>query len=238
VVLQGASGGWLYYEWVNFAYSMGGGVMKKQFGWEGDVNTPLILNSPETIAATKFYIGLRPYNAGDFLSTGQNEEVELMRKGNIAMAIIWSDTLFSLTQSPEGAHFGFAPIPGGKSQIGGGIFYVNKRSKNPRLASEFIRFLLQKNVQHDLLTRGLCSPLRSAYDDAALAKVPYASALRTALDRGTYMAEAGPDADAVQQVVTTAIQQIWRRETTVEAGLQRAQDDLLKKRREIFALAK
>jgi len=79
---------------INFAYSMGGGVMRKQFGWEGDATTPLILDSPETIAATKFYIGLRPYSAGDFLSTGQNEQVELMRKGNIAMAVVWSDTLY------------------------------------------------------------------------------------------------------------------------------------------------
>ena len=236
VVLQGASGGWLYYEWVNFAYGMGGGVMKKKFGWEGDASTPLILDSPETIAATKFYVGLRSYSAGDFLSTGQNEQGELMRKGNVAMAIMWSDTLYSLVQSPIGGQLGFAPIPGGKSQIGGGIFYVNKSSKHAKLAADFLLFLLQQDTQVDLIARGLCSPLRSAYSAPGVGAVPYAPALLQALEKGAYMAEAGPDADAVQEAVTSTIQRIWRGETSVEAGLRDGQAALKKKRQEIFAL--
>lgn len=238
VVLQGANGGWLYYEWVNFAYSMGGGVMKKAFGWEGDAQTPLILDSPKTVAATQFYVGLRPYSAGDFLSTGQNEQVEMMRKGNVAMAIIWSDTLFSLVHSPIGDQLGFAPIPGDESQIGGGIFYVNKKSKHPKLAAEFLAFYFQRDTQRDLITRGLCSPLRSAYGEPGVEAVPYASALRQALEKGVYMTEAGPDADAVQEVVTSAVQRIWRGQTGVEVGLRDAQTELQKKRQAIFALVK
>jgi multiple sugar transport system substrate-binding protein len=238
VVLEGASGGWLYYEWVNFAYSMGGGVMKKSFGWEGDAQTPLILDSAETIAATRFYLGLRPYSAGDFLSTGQNEQVELMRKGNIAMAIIWSDTLFSLVHSPSGEQFGFAPIPGNRSQIGGGIFYINNRSKHAKLAAEFLAFYFQRDTQRDLIIRGLCSPLRSAYGEPGVEAVPYAAALRQALEEGVYMTEAGPDADAVQEGVTSAVQRIWRGETSVEAGLHDAETNLQKKRQAIFSLVK
>lgn len=239
VVLEGASGGWLYYEWVNFAYSMGGGVMKKSYGWEGDASTPLILDSPETIAATKFYLSLKPYTAGDFLSTGQNEQVELMRTGNIAMAIIWSDTLYQLVHSTNGTQFGFATIPGNKSQIGGGIFYVNKRSKHPELAAEFLQFYFQPDIQRDLMLQGLCSPVRNTYDDpVVIQQVPYASALKQALEEGVYMTEAGPDADAVQEDVTAAVQRIWRGETTVENGLHDAQVDLQKKRAAIFGMVK
>jgi len=239
VVLEGASGGWLYYEWVNFAYSMGGGVMKKSYGWEGDAATPLILDSPETIAATKFYVSLKPYTAGDFLSTGQNEQVEMMRGGNIAMAIIWSDTLFRLVHSPAGSQFGYAPIPGDKSQIGGGIFYINKKTKHPKLDAEFLQFYFQHDTQRDLMLQGLCSPVRSAYDDPTVIKeVPYAHALRQALEEGVYMTEAGPDADAVEEEVTSAVQRIWRGETTAETGLHEAQLDLQKKRAAIFAMVK
>ncbi len=238
-VLEGASGGWLYYEWVNFAYSMGGGVMKKSYGWEGDASTPLILDSPETIAATKFYVGLKPYSAGDFLSTGQNEEVEMMRKGNVAMAIIWSDTLFPMIHSPGGDQFGFAPIPGDESQIGGGIFYVNRKSNHPKLAAKFLKFYFQPDTQKELILHGVCSPVRSVYDDPGVAsQIPYAHALQQSLDRGVYMTEAGPDSDAVQEEVTTAIQKIWRGQSSVEDGLHSAQLSLQKKRQLIFAATK
>jgi len=238
VVLEGAGGGWLYYEWINFAYSMGGGVMKKQFGWEGDVYTPLIIDSPETVAATKYYLGLRPYSAGDFLSTGQNEQAELMRSGNIALAIMWSDVIYSLVHSPNGGRFGFSPIPGGKSQIGGGIYYFSKKSKQKKLAVDFVLFLMQKDTQRKLMEHGLCSPLRSAYDEPGVDKIPYAAALRQALEKGTYMAEAGPDADAVQEAVTLAVQRIARGEVSAEEGLREARVNLERKRAEIFNLAK
>jgi len=238
-VLEGANGGWLYYEWINFAYSMGGGVMKKSYGWEGDANTPLILDSPETVAATKFYVSLKPYSAGDFLSTGQNEQVELMKGGNIAMAIIWSDTLFPLVRSPGGDQFGFAAIPGEKSQIGGGIFYVNRKSRHVDLATKFLQFYFQPDTQRDLVLNGVCSPVRSVYEDPDVKRqIPYAEALALSLERGVYMSEAGPDADAVQDEVTSAIQRIWRGEATVEDSLRDAQISLQKKRQAIFSTSR
>ncbi len=35
VVMEGAPGGFLYWEWCNYAYGMNGGVMKKEAGWGG-----------------------------------------------------------------------------------------------------------------------------------------------------------------------------------------------------------
>jgi len=238
LVLQGASGGWLYYEWVNFAYSMGGGVMKKERGWQGDASTPLILGSPETQKATQFYVDLRPFSQGDFFSTGQNEQGELMRGGRAAMAIMWSDTLFAMLRAAPSQEFGFAPIPGGRSQIGGGSFYVNRHSKEPRLAAQFIHFLLQTDTQTELLQLGLCPPRRSAFQDAAASKVPYAKALQEALENAVYMAEAGPDSDLVQETVTAAVQKIARGAGDTATVLKAAQTDLEKKRSEIFAAVK
>ena len=130
---------------------MGGGVERKHYGWEGKQDTPLILDSPETIAATKFYISLKPFDATDFFSTGQAEQQEAMRTKNIAMAIVWSDSLFALANSPEGSKFGFAPIPGDKSLIGGGTFFVNRHSRNPKQAVEYVVHVMQRGAQvnHD-----------------------------------------------------------------------------------------
>src|SRR4051812_32924426 len=43
VVLQGSTDDWLYYEWSNFLFGMGGAVMKKDYGWQSDLKTPLTL---------------------------------------------------------------------------------------------------------------------------------------------------------------------------------------------------
>lgn len=236
LVLQGASGGWLYYEWCNFAYSMKGGVLRKDHGWAGDVSTPVILDSPETIAATKFYLGLKPFSAGDYFATGQNEQVKLMKERKGAMAIMWSDVLHDLIRDDPNA-FGFAPIPGSKSLIGGGIFYVNRKSKHPKQATEFVAYMLKKDEQIKLMQSGLCSPLRSVYDVPEVKAIPYSTALKSSLERGVYMVEAGPDADIILEIVTQAIQRIWRGQASVEEGLASAAQDLRSKRQAIFDAA-
>lgn len=234
VVLQGASGSPLYWEWCNFAFGMGGGVMKKKYGWEGDTNTPMLLDSPETITATAFYVSLKPFNAADFFSTGQAEQQELMRTKKIGMAIMWSDSLFALVSSPQGRDFGFAPIPGDRSMIGGGTFYLNHRSKVPKDAFRYIVKSMQKDSQVNLMTRGLTSALRSAYDAPEVKQLPYADAVRRSLDRGVYMLEAGPDSGVIRDVIEQTVQRIWKGEVTTEAGLKTAQKEIVEKRKSIF----
>lgn len=238
LVLEGGSGGWLYYEWCNFAYSMGGGVMKKSYGWEGDDNTPLLIESPATIAATRYYLSLKPFITGDFYSTGADEQREHMLKQNVAMTIMWSDVLFQLVNAEGGEKFGFAPIPGSKSMISGGLFYISRKSKHKREAAAYVFHLMQKDTQAKLMRKGLCSPLRSAYEDAEVRKLPYVHALKHSLDRGTYMLEAGPDADAIMETVTTYIQRIWKGEMSVEKGLNAAAVEIKAKRGEIFGSQK
>ncbi|MEX1013593.1 MAG: extracellular solute-binding protein [Candidatus Paceibacterota bacterium] len=49
VTMHGSASGWLYYEWVNYAFGMGGGIMDKERAWQGDQNRPVTINSPENI---------------------------------------------------------------------------------------------------------------------------------------------------------------------------------------------
>lgn len=240
VAMQGGAGGWLYYEWLNFAFGMGGGVLAKRRGWEGDEHTPLLLDRPETVTATRFWLGLKPFNAGDFLSTGAIEQQEQMRSGNVAMAIMWSDYVYGLLY--DGAQheneFGFLPIPGNRSMLAGGAFYVNRRSRHPREAAAFIMWLMQRPRQVRLMGRGLASPLRSAYSDTASLRLPYAQALKESLDRGVYMAEAGPDATIVQETLTKHLQRIWRGEVPPEEGLRDATQELKVQRDSIYAMVR
>jgi ABC-type glycerol-3-phosphate transport system substrate-binding protein len=238
VVLQGGSGGWLYYEWTNFAFGNGGGVMRKTWGWEGDDRTPLLLTTPQTIEATQLYMRLKPYNlSNDFFSTGALEQRELLGHGKVAMALLWSDYAYGLLYDKEqhDDDFGFAPIPGDRSMLAGGAFYVNDHSKYKREAAKFIQYVLQRPQQVRMMRVGLASPLRSAYDDSIVRQLPYSSALHRSLERGVYMLEAGSDADAVLQVLTTHLQRMWRGTEAVDRGLAAAAGEIDMQRRHIYS---
>lgn len=239
VVLQGAAPYWNYFEWANIAFGMGGGVMKKTYGWDSDENTPLILTSPESVKATELYARLRNYNAsGDFFATDNYRQRDRMKQGDVAMALMWTDILYDFIQGKEpgsiDSRFGFAPIPGEKSMLAGGSAYVNRRTENLKEAVEFVLWLQTPEVQAKLLARGLCSPVMAAYDNSEAKKIPYVPALRDSLARGVYMLEAGPDADAIEVKLSNALQRMFREKLEAGHVLREAQQDVDATRREIF----
>jgi multiple sugar transport system substrate-binding protein len=237
VCLQGAAGGWLYYEYCNFLFGMGGSVFDKQRGWEGDAGTKILITSPEAIGATNFYKSMKPFNAGNFTTIDATEQTKLLKNGNIAMGIVWSDYLYSFTYDINGTidnRFGFAPIPGSKSALAGGSYYINKQSKNPQEAVKYIISLMQMPNQISLAKNGLCSPLKSTYDDPEVQKMPYANALKISLERGVYMFEAGPESDLVSQTLTNYLQQLWNDKLTVEEALTKTSEEISRGRVDIY----
>lgn len=222
VCMQGANNGWLYYEYCNYLYGMGGSVMKKNKGWEGNKDIPISINSESAINATNYYLSLKPFNSGSFLTVDANEQVKIIKEGNVAMAIVWSDYLYNLIYDENGqldARFGFAPIPGEKSPIAGGSFYINNESKQKKESMKYIISLLQVENQIVLAKNGLCSPLKSTYEDPEIKKIPYSNALKTSLERGVYMFEAGPESNLINEVITKYIQKCWIGKLKVEEAL-------------------
>lgn len=238
VCLQGAAGGWLYYEYCNFLYSFGGKVFEKERGWEGTLNTPIAINSEQAIEATEFYRSLKPYNAGSFITIDVNEQLAILKAGNVAMGIVWSDYLFNFIYDSYGnidSRFGFAPIPGEVSPLAGGCFYINRDSKYQDKAFEYVLHLMQKESQIELALKGLCSPLSSTYSNQEVKKIPYSDALEKSLKRGVYMFEAGPESDLVNQTLTNYLQRMWNDEMSAEQALRNARDDIQKGREDIFS---
>ncbi|MCL2682684.1 MAG: extracellular solute-binding protein [Bacteroidales bacterium] len=225
ICMQGAEGGWLYYEYCNYLYGMDGSVFDKTRGWEGTLYTPMTITSPEAVAATKFYRSLKPFNKGNYTTVDATEQIRLLQEGNVAMGIVWSDYLYEFDK--YGENFGFAPIPGNKSAIAGGSFYVNKNSKNPQEAIKYIMHLMQPKMQIELAKRGLSSPLKSTYNDPEVQKISYSNALKTSLERGVYMFEAGIEAEIVSQVITNHIQRLWRNDNLkVEDVLEQIKQEI------------
>jgi multiple sugar transport system substrate-binding protein len=229
VALQGSTGGWLYYEWCSFLQGFGGKVLDKDQGWKGSASTPVLIANEQAVAATNYYKSLKPFNAGNFTTVDGVEERNILKKGNVAMGIIWSDYMWGLINNGNGkidSRFGFAPTPGNKSMIAGGSFFINKQSKHVKEDFTYVQYLLQKDNQIKMVQQGLCSPLKSVYDAPEVQKIPYVPALKVSLDRAEYMLEAGPDADLINNVITTYIQKIWNNEISVEDGLKKAKDEI------------
>ena len=237
VCLQGSTGGWLYYEWCSFLQGFDGKVLDKNQGWQGNANTPVLLANEKGIAATEFYTSLKPFNAGNFVTTDGVEQRNIIKKGNVAMGIIWSDYSWGLIDDGNGKidkRFAFAPTPGNKSMIAGGSYFVNKQSKHSKEAFQYMTYLLKKETQVKMIQKGLCAPTKSAYDAPEAQKVPYVPALKTSLLRAEYMLEAGPDADLINNVITTYIQKIWNNEIGVQEGLNAAKAQIEKERKPLF----
>jgi ABC-type glycerol-3-phosphate transport system substrate-binding protein len=236
VCLEGASGGWLYYEFVNFLFGMGGKVMDKQHGWQGDQHTRVLLNSPEAVKALQFYTSLKPYNTGNFSNVEQSEQMKLLKAGKTAMGIVWSDVLYQAVNStPDfSSHFGFAPVPGNVSILSGCSVFVSRVSKHPQEAFDYVIDLMQPQTQIALARKGLCSPLITAYDDPQVQRLPYTAALKSSLLRGSYTLEAGPDATMISDKMTTYIQKAWNGELSPQQALDALQTEVVSARTKIF----
>lgn len=224
VVLQGANGGWLYYEFMNFLFGNGAQVMNKEHGWDSDPETPILLNSDRAIEAANIYLKLKPYNAGDFFSTGAVEQSKRMLQGDVGMAIMWSDYLYDIDNraKSENLDFGYALIPGNVSMLAGGAFYVNRKSKNPGRAADWISYMLRTKTQIELMKKGLCSPVREVYEHPEIKKIPYATVLKDSLERGVYMLEAQADANLISNSLTRAIQEAWNNESSGAEAMNNA----------------
>lgn len=233
---DGSTGTWLYYEYVNYLFGMGGKVMNKDFGWQGDANTKIELDSPESLDALKFYLSLKPFNAGNYTNVEQFEQIQQMKTGKVAMSVIWSDVVYSTLKDENGFdnRFGYAPIPGDKSFFAGGAFFVNKDTKHPKEVAEYVVYLMQPETQVELAKLGLASPLKSTYTNAEVQELPYTAALKQSLDRGCYMLEAGPDADLIAQKITTYVQKCWLGELTPEEATSKMQEEISSERPALF----
>jgi multiple sugar transport system substrate-binding protein len=227
VCMQGASDGWLYYELSNYLFGMGTGTSNKRSGWEEDAE--MTIATPKNEEVLRYCKRLRATSSGDFFTIGASQQQEIMLQGKTAMALMWSDYVQPLAKSTT-PQFGFAPIPGKVSGLAGGAFYINRKSTHIQAASQFVLFALAPENQKKLIEKGLCSPLKTAYTEDILTRVPYARALRDSLERGVFMFEADSDAEVVNSALTTWVQKYMRGEVSESEALKQAQDEVLTKR--------
>jgi multiple sugar transport system substrate-binding protein len=225
-LIQGKRHPAIWFEWLNFAFSFGGGVMDRQRSWEYG---PIVINSPETIRGTEFYNSLKQYSPPGFTNFTWDDAGEQMREGHVFMCILWSDAMHSVEdpkRSTVAGKVGFAPLPvgagGPTAQIAGATYFVSRYAKHPKEAFQFELWMMRKDCQIKQELLGGSSARKSVYSDEQVRALPYEGAISQNLSVGRAMIDTVPETPAISEIIETAISDVIADKKTAKESLDDA----------------
>lgn len=231
-LIQGKKFPAVWFEWLNFAFSFGGGVMQKEYSWQYG---PIIINSPETVAGTEYYNSLKKFSPPGYTNFTWNDAIGQMRDGRVFMCVIWSDALFHVidpkTSSVVGK-IGFAPLPAGNAgrvaQIAGSTYFVSRYSRHPKEAFQFELWMLARENQVSQELAGGSSPRKSVYEDARVSDLAHAPAVAQSLAVARGMIDTTPEAPQIGEIVETSVSDLLADRSSAPDALNSAASDLKK----------
>jgi multiple sugar transport system substrate-binding protein len=231
-LLQGKRFPAVWFEWLNFAFSFGGGVMEKEYSWEYG---PIVINSPDTIQATEYYDSLKKFSPPGVTNFTWDDAVGQMRDGHIFMCILWSDALFHVVDpkvSTVVGKVGFAPLPSGKvgrvAQIAGSTYMVSRNSRHPSEAFEFELWMLRRDNQIQQELAGGASARKSVYRDPKVSELPYALANSQSLAVARNMIDTSPETPQISDIIEAAVSDVIAEKKSARPALDEAAVELHK----------
>ncbi len=179
--LQGKRHEALWYEWLNFLYSFGGDMLEAKSGSECG---PVIVNSPQAIAATEYYKSLMQFSPPDTLNYFWDDVMALMQQGTVAELIMWNDATYAVAVDESAStvvgKMGFDLVPqgeGGKvAQVEGWTYLLPASSKNKEAAYLFIQWMMEREQQLNQHLNGGATARPDVYASEEVQKLPYAKA--------------------------------------------------------------
>jgi multiple sugar transport system substrate-binding protein len=180
--LQGKRHEALWYEWLNFLYAFDGDMMEVSAGSDCG---PIIVNSPESIAATEYYKGLMDFSPPDTLNYFWDDVMALMQQGKVFELIMWNDATYAVAVDEEASTvvgkmgFGTTPIgPAGErvGQVEGWTYLVPTYSKNQEAAFLFVQWMMEYDQQLEQHLNGGASARPDVYGTAEVLALPYSQA--------------------------------------------------------------
>jgi hypothetical protein len=93
---------------------------------------------------------------------------------------------------------------------------------------------MQPETQVKLAKAGLCPASKVTYENKDVKNLPYIEALKTSIDRGGVILDAGADADMISQVLTNYVQKMWDEELSPSQAVELATKEIQIKRKDIF----
>lgn len=119
---------------------------------------------------------------------GWNTAVRCFAQGNCALMIAHSNYAGLLADNPlsnVSGRVGYAPTPGKRPLLGGGVVGVLRSSPHAKEASAFLRWIYSPGVRDLLALLSGCSPCRSVYENEQILDVyPWLPTVRQGLQIG------------------------------------------------------
>jgi multiple sugar transport system substrate-binding protein len=231
-LIQGKRFPAVWFEWLNFAFSFGGGVMQKEHSWEYG---PVVINSPDTIEATKYYDSLKKFSPPGVTNFTWDDAVGQMREGHIFMCLLWSDALFHVIDpkvSTVVGKIGYAPLPAGKAgrvaHIAGSTYMVSRNSKHPKEAFQFELWMMRRDNQIQQELAGGASARKSVYQNPEVLELPYALADSQSLAVARNMIDTSPETPQISEIIETAVSDVVADKESTRQALDGAAIELNK----------
>jgi multiple sugar transport system substrate-binding protein len=197
-------------EWMDYGWTFGGGI----FNDAGD----LVIDSPESIAALDYMIGLTDFAQPGYTNATWDETTAALQQGIAALSITWGDTAGAMEdpeQSVVVGAMGYASIPvenEGESHVahlGSWTYVIPDSSTKQDAAWLFMQWALSEPIQLELGKRGGLPSLTSVFEDPGLVStLPYWSqeliSLTEAKSRPR-IPEWGEISDTLQEQISNAI---------------------------------
>ncbi|GAA0613466.1 sugar ABC transporter substrate-binding protein [Paenochrobactrum glaciei] len=228
--LQGKRHEALWYEWLNFLYSFGGDMLDTK---TGSSCGPVIVNSPEAIAATEYYKSLIPFSPPDTLNYFWDDVMALMQQGSVAQMVMWNDSTYAVaideTASTVVGKVGFDLVPhdkGGKvAQAEGWTYLIPVASKNKEAAYLFIQWMMAYEQQLNQHLNGGATSRPDVYQSEEVQKLPYAQASMAA-NEAAKPKPTMPQSAEMTDILVRELSSFMANEKTAKEALDRSAQDI------------
>jgi ABC-type glycerol-3-phosphate transport system substrate-binding protein len=225
-VVVGAPEDALWYRWTQYAHSFGAKILDAAAPDEyGDI----VVNSPEAVRATEFYVKLLRFSPPDAAKYTEEDALRAFQEGRAATGVMWHDLAPRVDDSRESklpGRYGYARLPtaGGKrvTLLETDLFVIPESAPHPREAFELMQWALTHDVQLALTLNGGFSARPSVYKDQAVKR-----ALRLHMWMFPNLIEGAvptmmiPEADQIARAMSAELSRVVRGEIAPKAGLDR-----------------
>lgn len=131
---------------------------------------PFALNSPSALAALENYLECSGYCKNPHISWW-DEAAKEFASGSTAMTILFSNHASDLLKSPStkvAGKLGFAPVPGKKPLLGGGILGIARGSARKEASMKFLQWFARDDIALMFALLGGASGNPAVYDSMEL----------------------------------------------------------------------
>jgi len=156
-------------EWLNYAWSFGGGV----FDGNGEGAENLIMNAPENVAALEYFVDLFAYAPPGATNYTWDEIAVAFQQDKVGMAIEWNDCAIGIedpASSKVVGKMGYGTLPvhpkvgRNVSHFGAWTYVINNYSKKKDAAYLFISWAVSPETQLKWANKGGVPCRLSTYD--------------------------------------------------------------------------